>query len=236
MRRRWQRRQSSTASTCCAPTASCPPSKWPCATASCGRWSRSSAPPRPCWKRGRSITPATPLSAATCSPPSWRWCCARYCRTGCRQLNWISSGRTSSPTSTASSRPPLSSMDVASCCAIRRQAVPERCSRPLVSPCRRCSDVWTQKIPPHPPARPARNPASAASHPGNVVPRPPRKNESANQISKFQKHGVEVELDEPVRRERACSACIVFLGHDHGLGIGRLRNRQGGQEQHLEQS
>src|SRR5512132_3731331 len=93
MRRRCPRRQSSTASTCCAPTASCPPSRWRSATASCGRWSRSSAPPRPCSKRGRSITPVTPLSAATCSPPSWRWCCARNCRTGCRRLNWISSGR-----------------------------------------------------------------------------------------------------------------------------------------------
>src|SRR5512135_2252725 len=45
----------------------------------------------------------------------------------------------------------------ASCCVTRRRAVLDQCSRPLVSPCRPCSDAWTQKNPPQPPARPARN-------------------------------------------------------------------------------
>ncbi len=37
MRRRWPKRPGSTASTCCAPTASCRPSKWPCATGNYGK-------------------------------------------------------------------------------------------------------------------------------------------------------------------------------------------------------
>jgi len=150
----------------------------------------------------RSITPVTPLSAATCSAASWRWCCARNCRTGCRRPNWISSGRTSSPTSTASSRPPSNSRDVASCCATKRPAVPDQCSRPLVSPCRPCSDASTQKNPPRPPARPARNPASAASHPVRVVPRRPRKTESTNQINKFRKSGVTGAKARAIRVKR----------------------------------
>src|SRR5512144_882742 len=134
-------------------------------------------------------------------------------------------GRTSSPTSTASSRPPLSSMDVASCCAIRRQAVPERCSRPLVSPCRRCSDAWTRKIPPHPPARPARNPASAASHPASVVPRRPRKNESTNQINKLQKSGVEVELDHHLDPRQMLGQSAAALPPLPAARLAHLRGR-----------
>ena len=135
MRPRWQRRQSSTASTCCAPTASCPPSKWPCATASCGRWSRSSGTTkavletRPIYHasdaaiRGHLFTPSLALVLRK----------ELQDRLQAAELDLEVAGRHRRP------RPRRrdhrsSSMDVASCCAIRRQAVPERCSRPLVSP------------------------------------------------------------------------------------------------------
>src|SRR5512147_51727 len=136
---------------------------------------RSSAPPRPCSKR-RSITPATRPFAVTCSPPSWRWCCARNCRTSCRRRVCTWNGEISSVTSTASWKPPSTSTGAASCSATRRRAVRDPCSRPFASPCRPCSDAWTQKNPPRPPARPARKPRTRRLTPRKRSATPAAKN------------------------------------------------------------
>ena len=124
-----------------------------------------SAPPRPCSKRGRSMAPATPPSAATRSPPSWPGA-AQGIAAGCRRPNWISM-KDVTPTSTASSRPRRTagtSLRAAQPSARLLRTM----SRPLASPCAPVPTPGRRKTRRAPrPAQP-RKPASAASHPVSV--------------------------------------------------------------------
>ena len=176
-RRRCPKRRSSTASTCCAPTASCPPSRWryrePWKVEQIFRTTKAVLETRPVHHagdaaiRGHLFTSFLALvlrkelqdrlQAVELDLDKWQDVIADLDRVV--ETTVDQRGRRS-------------------CCATKRPAVPEQCSRPLVSPRRPRSDARNRKVPP--PRRPDLRPqnlASAASHPVRVVPRRPRKNE-----------------------------------------------------------
>ncbi len=129
----------SMASTCCEPTASCPCSRSLLRIVNCGKWKRSSEPPRRSSRLGRSITrPMRPLSV-TCFAPSSALCCARSSTIALPPPGSISSGATSCAISIGSKRSPSIRQTSASCSAPKPQDAPASSSRRSGSLCRRSS-------------------------------------------------------------------------------------------------